>query len=346
MKIQEMFCPRCGRPSDGLCAACRLEAMPWATIEPRIVLTYCPSCRYVKEKGSWIASSSNRNDLIETIVHSALRVEPEVRDVKLSIQSEDYSSNLTACRVKVTGTIHGKPVESLMKLDILFKGELCPRCSRMSGGYYEGVVQVRAMGRKCTQREKETIIDRAYEIERTLTESGDNLSFIARIDEVHKCIDIIVGTQQLGRMIAEDIVDILGGRMTTHPKLVGEKDGIPIYRVTYAVKLPYYQKGDVVEIDGRIVEIRDTTSRTASIFALDSGEMRVVRLDKHWRHIDNVHNAFDGVVAYQDRDFIGIINPQTGRTYEVRAVPWLNIAIGSQVRALIDKDRDSLIVVG
>jgi len=346
MAIQEMFCPRCGKPSDGLCAACRIEMTSWATIEPRIVYTSCPSCHFVKERGSWVAFDGNRKTLIDSIVQSALRISPEIQNVKVSIQSEDYSSNLTSCSIQVTGTIHSKPVESPLKLEILFKGELCTRCSRISGGYYEGVVQVRATGRGCSQREKDEIIRIAIEIEGTLRDAGNKLSFIARIDEVHKCIDIVVGTQQLGKLIAEATINKFGGRLTTHPKLIGERDGVPLYRLTFAVRIPFYQKGDVVEIDGRIAEVRDTNSRTVTIFTLDTGEIRGVRLAKYWRYIDNVQNALEGVVAYTDRDIIGIINSQTGRTHEICKVPWLDTAVGSHIRVLFDKEKNSLIIVG
>ncbi len=346
MGIKDSFCPRCGRPSDGICEFCRMEGTPWATIEPRISCTYCPTCGAIREKSTWVQTGLERSALIESLVAAALRVQSSVRDLSTTLSYEDWSSNRTGCRLQVRGVYRGEPVQEHLEVEIAWKGELCTRCSRMSGGYYEGVVQVRAKGRRCSEREKEIAVRTAYQGEASLREGGDPLSFIARVEEVHHGIDIVVGTQAMGRSIAQEILRHLGGTLTTHPKLVGEKDGIPVYRVTYAVRLPFYQRGDVVEIQGTYGEVRESDGKRVTLFDLQRGEPRILAPQKDWRRLGNVHDALEAIVAYREGGVGGLVDPRNGITREVRIPTWLDLPQGERVRVLPDDERETLIVVG
>ena len=51
-------------------------------------------------------------------------------------------------------------------------------------------------------------------------------------------LDITVGSQHIGLLIVQGITAQFGGRYTTHPKLVGEKNGRQLFRITYLVRLP------------------------------------------------------------------------------------------------------------
>jgi nonsense-mediated mRNA decay protein 3 len=346
MGIRDTFCPRCGRPSDGICEHCAGTTIPWVHIEPRITIACCPLCDATLEQGCWMILPGNREDLVNQMIGSAITYHPEVQGARHSLSCRDWSSNRTHCTVQVEGRYRGQPVQESREVEILWKGVLCTRCSRMSGGYYEGVVQVRATGRVVTPREMDIAIAAAEGIENSLRESGDPLSFISRIEEVHQGIDIVVGTQAMGRMIGQEILHRLGGTLSTHPKLVGEKNGIPVYRVTYALRLSRYQKGDVVESDGKYREIRESSPKQVTSYDLQSGEVRVTRPDKAWRRVGNVQDAQNALVAYVEEGILGLIDPRNGVTCEVRAVRWLETMPGSTIRVLPDDERGTLVIVG
>jgi nonsense-mediated mRNA decay protein 3 len=288
----------------------------------------------------------DRKDLVDRLVGSAITYHPEVLGARHSFTCQDWSSNRTRCQVRVEGLFRGQPVQESAEVEIQWKGELCTRCSRLSGGYYEGVVQVRARGRALSPRETDIAITVAEEIEHSLREGGDALSFISRIQEVHRGIDIVVGTQAMGRMISQAILGRLGGTLSTHPKLVGEKNGIPLYRVTYAVRLSRYQRGDVVEAEGKYREVRESSPKQVTIYELQSGEVRVIRPGDGWRKVGNVQDALNALVAYAERDVVGLIDPRSGVTREVRAVHWLEVTPGSSLRVLPDDERKTLVIVG
>jgi nonsense-mediated mRNA decay protein 3 len=330
----------------GICEICRGEAVPWVTIEPRITVAFCPSCGALREKGGWVNLPVDRKEQLDRLIASAISFHPEAQGTSSSITCRDWSANRSTCMVQAKGTVGGRPVQETREVEILWKGELCTRCSRMSGGYYEGVVQVRATGRDVSDREKEIAISAAEATEEALRVGGDALSFLSRIEEVHQGIDIVVGTQTMGRMIAREILSRLGGTLSTHPKLVGEKDGIPVYRITFSVRLSRYQKGDVVEVEGRYREVRESGTKRITLYDLQSGEVRVTRPGKGWRRVGNVLEARNALVAYREKDTLGLIDPRSGVTREVPAVRWLDIAPCTAIRVVPDDERDTLIIVG
>jgi nonsense-mediated mRNA decay protein 3 len=346
MGIRDTFCPRCGRPAEGLCEICAGTAIPWVCIEPRLTIAYCPPCGATLERGCWMILPGDRQDLVHRMMGSAITFHPEVQRPRYTCTCHDWSPNRTRCMVRAEGIFRGQPVQESREVEIQWKGELCTRCSRLSGGYYEGVVQVRATGRAVTAREMDTAIAVAEEIEGSLREGGDPLSFVSRIEEVHRGLDIVVGTQAMGRMIGQQILSRLGGTLSTHPKLAGERNGIPVYRVTYAVRLSRYQKGDVVESGGKYREVRESGPRQVSVYDLQSGEMRVIRPERAWRKVGNVHDAQNALVAYTEGDILGMIDPRSGVTREVRGVRWLDAKPGATIRILPDDERNTLVIVG
>jgi nonsense-mediated mRNA decay protein 3 len=136
----------------------------------------------------------------------------------------------------------------------------------------------------------------------------------------------------------------LGGRVSTHPKLVGEKNGRQLYRVTYSVRLPRFQKGDVVVSHGRYVEVVRVESNHLKVMDLTDGTPRSVREEDIDRLIGNMRNAESALVVFADDRTVGILDPATCQTKEVRKLKWLDARAGQQVLTL--RDGDQLIVVG
>ncbi|MDH7593384.1 MAG: 60S ribosomal export protein NMD3 [Methanomicrobiales archaeon] len=345
MQIKESFCPRCGRPSVGPCPVCASGEAPAISFQQRAECIRCPVCGMIRKQGGW-RWAEEKETIAERLAESAVVFHPMVEDREISISCQERSSNRTLCEIHARGMLRGAPVEASGEVEIVWRKELCTRCSRRSGGYYEGVVQVRASRRACTPYEHAVALGIAESAESSLQESGDTLSFILRTEEVHGALDIVVGTQSLGRLIASRIVDRLGGTYRSHPKLVGEKNGIPIYRVTYVIRLPFYQKGDVIEAEGHYSEIRESGAKNVTLFDLETGRTRVSPQEETWRLVGNVREAQHALIAFRERDIVGIIEPATGITREIRAVNWLEEQPGEAIRVIVDLERETLVVVG
>ncbi|HZD44303.1 MAG TPA: 60S ribosomal export protein NMD3 [Methanomicrobiales archaeon] len=345
-EIQESFCPRCGRPSVGICDQCRVEGIAWITCDPRMESVLCPTCGAVKQTGAWADTSADRQVLAEELAIRAVHLHKDVRDVHISVRTRDTSPNRTIATTDVSGTLYTVPVSHTCRTEIFFMKEQCTRCNRIKGGYYEAVVQVRAKDRVPTPREVEVAGRIACDLEKRMQESGDRLSFVSDIDEIKEGVDIVAGTQALGQAIALQVTTELGGRFTTHPKLVGEKEGKPLYRITYSVRLPFYQKGDVLFFENRYYEVREVENQYLRVFDLQGGSMKTLPDDRSGRLVGNVRDAEPALVAYKESGTLGIMDPATYTTREIKPLSWLSPEAGSTVRVLRDREREELILVG
>jgi nonsense-mediated mRNA decay protein 3 len=307
-------------------------------------MVLCPTCGARKEAGSWSDLGMERSELAHQMVTRAVRFHPDFRLIAMDITLDEMSANRSRAHCRVSGTLFGEPVEGSCTLEVDWQKEQCDRCCRISGSYYEGVVQVRATGRRPSSREMEEATRIAYAVEESMMASGERLSFISQLDEHRDGLDITVGSQRLGSEIASAITRDLGGRYTTHPKLVGEKAGRQIFRITYSLRLPRYSRGDIILYSGRYAEVLGVDGKLLRCLDLATGSVRSVPEQQVERRAGHKGDAVDWMVAFRDGDLLGILDPGTGVTREIRAPPGREIPSGATVRILEDGER--LVLVG
>lgn len=346
MSIQDSFCPKCGKPTDheGLCNQCRIGDTPWFECDRRAKSTQCPSCGAIKQVNTWTDNERDRAELARELASTAVHFHPDVRKPSMVISVEDNTLNRSTATIMLKGLLYKTPVEGTCSVELIWHKEQCDRCNRISGSYYEGIVQVRADGRPPGTFELQMSAGIAQQVEDSLQAGGERLSFISDMNETREGLDITVGSQHIGTLISQGIIAQLGGRVTTHPKLVGEKNGRQLYRITYSVRLPRFQKQDVVISRGRYVEVVRVESNHLKVLDLNEGIPRTVREEDVDRLIGNMRNAVSALVAFTDSHTMGILDPDTCQTKEYRKLKWLDVKAGQHV--LVLHDGDQLIVVG
>ncbi len=340
MHIRETICPLCGNPSPSgeVCGQCRALSARWLECPPRVSTVLCPTCGARKEAGGWSDLQLEREELARQLIKRAIWLHPDLRDVSMNITLDEISTNRSRAECRISGILFGAPVEGSCLLEVELRREQCDRCSRISGSYYEGVVQVRATGRRPSQRELEETARIACAVEASMMESGERLSFISRLEEHREGIDVIVGSQRLGSEIATAISRDLGGRFTTHPKLVGEKAGRQVFRITYSLRLPRYSRGDIVLVSGRHLEVLGVDGKNIRCLDHASGMVRSVPERQVERKAGHKGDALEWMVAYRDGDLLGVLDPRTGVTKEVRIPRGKETSAGTTVRILEDGD--------
>jgi len=345
MSIRDNFCPKCGKPSEteGLCRECRIGNTPWFTCDTRVTSVHCPSCGAIKQVNTWTDNTRSREELGPEIAKEAVHFHPDVKKPEISGSIEDLTVNRSRASLVVRGTLYKKPVEGTCSTEIIWHKEQCDRCNRISGSYYEGIVQVRAEGRIPSTYEIQLSASIAQQIEDTLQSGGERLSFISDMNEIHDGIDIIIGSQHIGLLISQRIVANLGGRYTTHPKLVGEKNGRQLFRITYSVRLPRYQKHDVVAAGKRYYEVDRIEAHHVRATDLRDGTAKSVREEDIIRLVGNSRNAESALVVYADTTGIGILDPVSSRTIDLATPSWMRICAGERVNFL--RDGDHLLLV-
>ena len=194
-------------------------------------------------------------------------------------------------------------------------------------------------GRVPSTFEIETAASIAQQIEDDLQAGGERLSFISDMTPIHDGIDITIGSQHIGLMISQRITAQLGGRYTTHPKLVGEKNGRQLFRITYSVRLPKFQKNDVIRIRNRYYEVIRVESHHLQTIDLRDGTTKSIREDDVEKIISNSRNAETALVVFADGRNMGILDPSSSHTREYPQLKWLDVHTGDHLRLLRDGDQ-------
>ena len=345
MSIQDQFCPKCGKTTDdeGLCSECQVKSTKWFSCDKRAQSTHCPSCDAIKIGSTWTDSTKERADLAPDLARSAVHLHPDVKKAVIDVTVVDMTVNRSRAYLVFRGQLYNKPVEDKCTVELVWHKEQCDRCNRISGSYYEGVVQVRADGRIPSKYEIQQATLIAQQVEDNLQAGGERLSFINDMNEIHDGLDIIIGSQHIGTLICKAIIAQLGGRYTTHPKLVGEKSGRQLFRITYALRIPRFQKQDVILSRGRYAEVDRVESNHIRVMDLADGSFRAVKDADVERIIGNARNAIPAQVVFSDKDIIGILDPDTGRTIEFKKFAWMCARPGDHLNIL--RDGEQIIVV-
>jgi nonsense-mediated mRNA decay protein 3 len=179
----------------------------------------------------------------------------------------------------------------------------------------------------------------ARDIEESLYSSGERLSFISDMEETRDGLDITVGSQKAGKEIATAIVDRLGGHVSTHPKLVGEKAGKRVYRITYAVRLSPYARGDIVLVRGKYGEVMSVHGREVRYRDLADNASRTTGERQVERVVGNIADSREYLVTFRQGRVIGLLDPVTGQSTECPIPPGMEVQAGSKVRVIHDRDR-------
>lgn len=338
MGIKDRFCPKCGRPTqeEGVCEHCRMETTRWFSCDPKVRCIHCPSCGALKQGNTWTDTIRERSDISSDLARSAVHIHPDVKKAGIDIRTDDLSTNRSRAIINIKGVLYNEPVQATCETEIAWQKEQCDRCNRISGNYYEGVVQVRAHDRIPSPYEVQMAAGIACEVEESLQTGGERLSFISDVNIIRDGLDIIVGSQHIGLLITRRITAELGGRFSTHPKLIGERNGQQLYRITYSVRLPKYQKRDVIRFRKHYGEVIQAESRNLRVFDFSDGTIKVISGREVERLVGSARTAEDAMVAFSSGDTIGVIDPLTFATHECIAWRGHGVGAGQHIRILRD----------
>lgn len=325
-----MFCVECGEEAGdrlvrGLCHECFRKKGGFSHVPPTVDFEVCVHCGARKRGEQWVMLHRGEpwENVIEQSVLDAIDVERgfSVRGRRVEIEPED-ERNYTV-HVHVQGLAEGVRLEEEHTTRARIKNATCLRCSRYQGGYFEGIVQLRADRRDLTKEELRRMRLTASRVIERIVDEGDPNAFVLKDEEVHGGLDVYVGTTGAGRTICKAIAQEYGGRVKEHPKLVGRsRDGQDMYRVTFAVRIPNYQPGEYVVYEDRVHEVVQITPKLVTLRALRDG--RQIKVE--WDVLENVpvlrrDEAKEAVVVSRSDGELQVLDPWTYATVSVLAPP-------------------------
>ena len=251
------FCPKCGKETEtffeNLCESCFQAGI--TLLEPnriaedvRASVHVCPRC------GSFF--KGNERTELEAVVEDAVRRAiskshgPEcpvkLVDVRIELDESARSAHVS---LRVKAEIKGLEIAESAEFPILVRRAICVQCSRIAGGYYAAIVQIRADWRIPTEDELQAAAELAYA-------AMSREEFVSKQQLLKDGLDLYVSSAECGRGMAKTIVKHLGGNYSESRKLYGRKGGRELYRVTFLVRLPGYREGDVLELAGKRIAVK------------------------------------------------------------------------------------------
>ena len=336
-----MFCVECGKewPLDelrgGVCPECYLKKNTVATIKTNVDVEVCVHCHARKRGELWFEGHQNLEPIVVDAVREAVQLAKVVErpHMDIDVRAEDERNFSVVARVR--GSAEGVPFETELRTRSRIKNATCTRCSRVQGGYYEAIVQIRATHRDMDITEKRAIRALASRfIERVVTD-GDRNAFVLRDEDVGDAgLDVYMGTTNSGRMLAKSIANEWGGRTAEHYKVVGQKDGLDLIRMTFAVRLPEYRSGDVVVLADGPGMVSSVGPKTVQVADIRTGRLRhVERVTVDDATVLQRSDARDAVVVSKQGGELQLLDPWNLATVSVLRPEGMN-EIGPTVKVL------------
>jgi nonsense-mediated mRNA decay protein 3 len=308
-----------------LCDACYFEDFDLVDAPERIEVRVCSQCGAVHRGNRWVdVGAKDYTDVAVEEVSEALGVHLSAEDVQWGVEPEQVDQNTIRMHCTFTGFVRDTHVEETVTVPVKISRQTCKRCGRIAGGYYASVVQVRATDRDPTDEEAQRAIEIAESYIAEREETGDRNAFISEITESGDGPDIKISTNQMGGGVAKHVVRELGGSFEEYPTLVTEDgDGNEVYRVTYAVRLPKFTPGDVIdpEDDEGPVLVRSVRGNLKGV-RLASGEKYESEFEEgetpDARRVGTVEDAAETtVVTVEDENAVQVLDPET---YESKTI--------------------------
>jgi nonsense-mediated mRNA decay protein 3 len=333
----KLFCPKCGRETEeeGLCKACFAEKYVVFEVPRVLDVRICAKCPSYKVGDAWVDTSLDTyEDLVKKAtsrtVRLAITVSKDVRDPQVTVAPELVGPQVLNVAVSVSGEIGGRPVSTDAVVEARVRKETCDVCSRIAGGYYEGIIQVRAEGRFPTKEEVSRCLKIVENAVARAAKSGDRLAFITDVFPLPEGADVYMGSSTCARQASRAIVDEYGGTVNEAPKLVGAKDGKDLYRITFAVRLPEIVPGDIVAMRNQVVLVEKLGKRISGV-DLANGQSTSAPEDEKLERIASRSEAVKTVLVSGDAGSVQILDPETYEAITIKRPAFLSRKAGEEV---------------
>ncbi|MCS7107819.1 MAG: 60S ribosomal export protein NMD3 [Sulfolobales archaeon] len=329
------FCIRCGveEPElivDGFCIKCLVDLGKVVKPPNSVKVTVCPTCSSIKTGSKWLLNTDLKEHLRDVVLGDCVLH----NDFKLSSLNIDLGGSKALVSFK--GYLRGVEVVKDYILDLTINKALCPQCSRVKGGYYEAVIQIRTYLNTFNKSLMDKLVN-------TLLKSPNISNNISEIEFVKEGLDVKVLSIGIARKLASDIVSTYGGTSSESWKVVGKSSsGKKVSKLTISLRILGLTPGEYVVFKDRLAVVEDIAGTHVKIKFLDVDH--VVRLnvdDLSEGDLSDVHVELSELI---DAKVTGVYEGKAivrdvcrGNTYEIPV--YGGVKVGSKVKLLIYKDR-------
>ena len=263
------FCVKCG--ADGptyksLCERCFMEGKVFTILPDHVDVFQCGHCDDYLLDGKWVTVKT-KEEISERATELALNVIKDARVLNVALHAEKIDEANYQVNMAIRLSIEGLEVDEGRETIVRFKNTSCPRCNKLMGNYYEGTLQVRTRDRKMPEDLREEITDRILKMMDEHMKDNREL-FISKINRLTTSqggVDVILSSSVVGRTMAHHLADQYAAEVKETAKLVTQKQGKDLYRVTFVVRLPAYRFGDMVVYEKKLYLVGALRSNTTKL---------------------------------------------------------------------------------
>lgn len=313
-----MFCPSCGKEKEKsvgkICLDCFVRDKELVKVPDYLDVEYCVKCDSFKEEGNWREPKEKEHSKVEaaeSAVMSSLGVHKKVKNPRIALEP-DVGGDQINFDIEIYGEIKDEPIALNASTKVRLDKTSCKRCGKISGGYFESIIQVRGQDRDLSSDEIDKISEEAFSISEEAQER-ERMSFIGEIKENDGGLDIYVGSSELAQRISRSVIQEFGGNFSKSSSLIGMDDGQEVHRVTYSVRLPPFSVGDIIDVDGELIGVNEVGDVVKGIKLEDGDSFR-----RNWKYLKD--NDIEKIGKKEDlkQGIISLV-----RNKEVQVVePW------------------------
>lgn len=337
---RSLFCPECGREVDelyeGVCEDCLQKHVELMHCPLVLEMRQCPKCGAYPMHGVWHLPQEKHEGVLQ-LVRDSIMIHKDVQDEELELSVIFDDGSLIRVHVDVGAVVAGASMQGAADVEVRVAFDACDVCSRIAGGYYEGIVQIRAEDRLPTDEERQTCVQLAENVSEKLRDR-DPMAFISKIEELKEGVDLYVGSKNTATRISKAITGEFGGGYSSSPKLVGERDGKKLYRVSFSVRLPRITQGDVIHVDGKTVLVEHSDTDVTGVDLEAGGDVTVKknRLGKA-ELLGRRDDARKTFLTMKGEDEVQILDPDNYNPVNIRKPSFLNAPEGSEINVIKTK---------
>ena len=335
------FCVKCGKDCEeslyGMCIDCWLDGRRLTALPHHVDLRVCTNCGEFLFGDRWVSK-----DLETAVQDAAVDALTVIRDAKVEGVSTTYECQdpyVYVVTVRTDCDVMGYKATDEASTIVRIKNNVCKRCSRQLGSYYEAILQIRtgAKGNLTKEQREEAL---AFTEDYVSRAAVTNKSlFITKMEIVNGGVDVYLSSISLGKNLAKEFSEIYCAETKESPKLVGQTtDGQDMYRLTYLVRLPEYHVGDVVVFEHRYCKLTRVSGSGGRVLDLMNFREKSVRKSdmteiKLYEKADDLKEA---TVVNRSGQEIQVLHPDNYSTVDLR-IPE-GYEVGETVRTVVIDD--------
>lgn len=297
------FCPKCGKKIEAGTFCPRCKPKPSIEIKNDLIKV-CARCDKILD-GSWV-SYVRLDKSIEKLLHKRLK---GAKDAKIKVENLPEKKPGLLVEIPAIVSVGDEEITAQVKIEFTY----CPTCSRTTGKYFEGTLQLRTGNNAI--------------IKETLDSLGDEVS---EITEMKNGLDVTVRNKKKLKSVAEAMSKKYGGELKTSAQLFSRdhltsKD---LYRLNVYFRPLGFGPGDIIRSGDKIVKITKLGKDVTGINLVSGRQASMTPkgfevLPKYTTSISRVHPQLE------------VLHPISYQSVPVQNNPPDKVRLGEKVKVVV-----------